>query len=99
MKEYMPTLIPRQKWRQSIGEVREGDVVYVSDMINERGKWPLAIVERCWTGDDNIVRVAEVRTHSGVYRRPCIKLKKICLEGDIRDDKPVSHQGAQCKGT
>ncbi|XP_062703599.1 uncharacterized protein LOC134286050 [Aedes albopictus] len=99
VKEYMPTLLPRQKWCQSVGEIGEGDIVYVSDMINERGKWPLAVVKRCWTGDDNIVRVAEVRTHSGTYRRPCTKLKKIYLEGDIRDDKPVSHQGAQCKGT
>ena len=54
--------------------VREGDLVFIVDENSPRGCWPLGHVLRVFPGDDRRVRVAEVRTKSGTYIRPVVKL-------------------------
>ena len=79
LREYLPALTERRKWRNEARNVREGDLVLVVDEKSTRGCWPLAGVIRVFPGDDGRVRAAEVRTKSGVYTRPAVKL--CLLEG------------------
>ena len=74
LREYVPALTERRKWRNEARNVREGDLVLVVDEKSPRGCWPLARVLRVFPGDDGRVRAAEVRTRSGVYTRPAVKL-------------------------
>jgi hypothetical protein len=65
-KEYLPTLLERQKWNLKKRNLCVGDVVLVADDNFARGNWPLARVVEVITGQDGMVRVAKVKTTSTV---------------------------------
>ncbi len=46
----------------------------ILDESRKRNSWPLDIVTHVSTGKDGVVRVAEVKTELGIYRRPVVKL-------------------------
>lgn len=73
--EYLPTLMTRPKgWRSKTVNFQEGDLVLVHDDDSKRGRWPLARVMQVAPGKDGVVRVAEVKTKTGLYTRPVAKL-------------------------
>ena len=63
--------------------MKVGELVIVQDDDIKRGKWPLARVIRVMPGRNGIVRVAEIKTRSGVYTRPISKLLR--LEDTVGD--------------
>ena len=73
-REYLPTLIRRQKWTKETRGIRTGDVVLVAENTAPRGHWPLARVTKVFPGSDGRVRSVELRTQSGTYVRPVIRL-------------------------
>lgn len=62
LKEYLPTLVKRQKWFKSSTNLKVNDIVRVVDMQNIRGVWPIGIITNVYSGSDNIVRIADVKT-------------------------------------
>ena len=46
----------------------------VHDDSTKKRLWPLARIEEIIPGSDGVVRVAKVRTKTGVYTRPVTKL-------------------------
>ena len=40
----------------------------------QKGLWPLGGIENIYPGRDGIVCVVDVRTKTGVYRRPAVKI-------------------------
>ena len=46
----------------------------VADKTSERGTWPVERVIKLMPGKDGVVRTAVVKTKSGEYTRPVIKL-------------------------
>ena len=68
------TLTERRKWRKDARNVCEGDLVLVVDENSPRGCWPLGRVLIALPGDDWRIRAAEVRTKTGTYIRPVVKL-------------------------
>ncbi|UYV82616.1 hypothetical protein LAZ67_22000195 [Cordylochernes scorpioides] len=81
-KEYLPTLQRRTKWHGRVPDVQVGDMVLVLDESLRRGHWPLGIVEKVFPGSDKTVRVAEVKTSAGRYRRPVVRLAKLDLKAE-----------------
>ena len=80
IREYLPSLQARQKWTQPSQNIREGEAVLLVDAALPRGSWPLGRVTTTFPGPDGLVRVAEVKTSKGVYRRPVTKIVKLELE-------------------
>ena len=76
-KEYLPCLTKRACWRKNVPNIALGDLVLVQDEELKRGKWPLARVTKILPGPDDVVRVVEVKTKSGVYTRPVVKLFRL----------------------
>lgn len=74
LRQYLPGLIPRKKWFHSISNLKIGDLILVVDYSVPRGCWPLGRVLGVFPGQDNIVRSAEIKTKSGVLKRPVTKL-------------------------
>ncbi|XP_045496008.1 uncharacterized protein LOC123694585 [Colias croceus] len=74
VREYLPTLTPRGDAVRSTPNVKEGDVVLITDGILPRNVWPLGQVERVYEGTDKVVRSADVRTKGGILRRPVRRL-------------------------
>ena len=82
LKEYLPTLTRRTKWHQRQGkQVRVGDIVFIVDRDLPRGSWPRGKVVAVYPGADECIRVADVKTQSGTFRRP---VAKICVL-DVQD--------------
>lgn len=74
LREYLPTLIPRGESLNERRQLRTGDIVIVADGTLPRNVWPRGIVERVYEGPDGGVRVADVRTRTGTFKRPTSKL-------------------------
>ena len=71
---YFPALIERKRWNLPSHNLSVGDLVMVVDEKTQRGDWPLARVTRIFPGKDNTVRVCEVKTKCGLYKKPVAKL-------------------------
>ena len=69
VKEYVPTLMRRNKWALKGRQMKVGDIVLLTDSSSHRGNWSLARVEKVFAGHDGIVRNVEVKTKTGIYRR------------------------------
>ena len=74
LKEYFPALIERKKWNLPSHNLSVGDLVLVVDEKTQRGDWPLARVTRIFPGKDDTIRVCEVKTKCGLYKKPVAKL-------------------------
>ena len=74
LKEYLPTLTVRNRWRTSGQMVSKGDLVLLADQSVPRGQWELARVVDTYPGEDNCVRVVKVKTAKSEYIRPVTKL-------------------------
>ena len=74
LKEYLPALIGRKKWNLPTHNLIVGDLVSVVDEKTQRGDWPLAHVRRIFPGKDDTIRVCEVKTKYGLYKKPVAKL-------------------------
>ena len=76
IREYLPTLQKKGKWRLKERQVKIGDLVLMVDYEIPRGKWKLARVEEVYPGKDGVVRNVLVKTQSGRYKR---SVQKLCV--------------------
>ena len=76
MKEYLPTLTRRTKWFRQVKPVQVKDLVFIADGDLPRNQWPRGVVIKTYPGRDGHVRVVDVQTKNGVFRRP---VAKICV--------------------
>ena len=74
LKEFLPTLLPRQKWTREERAFRVGDYVLIVEPNTERGCWRHGVVNATHVGGDGRVRIVDVRTRSGLLRRPVTRL-------------------------
>lgn len=81
--EYLPEISKRTKWYDSVEPLRVGDVVAVvnSSIPNS---WQLGRIVDVVKSKDGSVRQAEVKTNSGILRRPSSKLAVLVRE-ELRD--------------
>ena len=81
IREYIPTLMRRSKWRTKGRQIKVGDVVLLVDFRAPRGKWELALVKEVYPGTDGVVRNVLVKTKDTELKRP---VQKCCvvLESD-----------------
>ena len=75
--EYLHTLQQRSKWTASAPNLTPGDLVFLITPNTPPLCWPCGRITNVFPGRDGIVRVAEVRTASGTYRRPVAKLVRL----------------------
>ena len=76
LREYLPTVTTKSKWTEVSSNIKVGDLVLVLEKDTQRGKYPLARVTDVFPGDDGMVRVVNVKTKNGIFRRP---ITKLCL--------------------
>ena len=72
--EYLHTLQSRQKWTKHSKPIQIGTVVLLKADNSSPLSWPLGIVEEVFPGPDGVIRVVNIRTKSGLYRRPIVKI-------------------------
>ena len=74
VREYLPRLSTRTKWRQEGGDLQEGSIVIIADEEHPRNVWLRGRVLSVMRGPDGRVRSATVQTRLGTLRRPAHKL-------------------------
>lgn len=76
--EYLNTLQVRSKWLTHSEPIEVGTVVLLKSDNSSPLDWPIGVVDRTYPNKtDNIVRVLDIRTKSGVYRRSIGKVFKL----------------------
>ena len=68
IREYLPTLMKRVKWRSKTRQLQIGDVLLV-DYSAPRGKWEIGRISKVFPGQDSVVRNVQVKTTNGEYKR------------------------------
>lgn len=72
--EYLNRLQTRQKWTEETKNLKPNDLVLLKEDDVPPLQWPLARVLEAHPGRDGKVRVCTIKTTSGTYTRPIIKL-------------------------
>lgn len=73
-REYLNTMQVRARWNTKSNPVTKGTVVLIKTENSPPLQWPLGIIENIHTASDGVVRVVTVRTKTGLYVRPVVKL-------------------------
>lgn len=77
-REYVHTLQQRHRWTHSRQDLQENDMVVVIDpSLLEQGRWPLGHVVTVHLDQDRSIRSVTVKTHTGTYVRPIVKVCKL----------------------
>jgi hypothetical protein len=72
--EYVTSLNRLTKWTEPSRNLCPGDLVLLQEESIVPTKWPLARVVKIHPGRDGFVRVATIKTKTGLYTRPVTKL-------------------------
>ena len=75
----MATLQIRKRWLTSGPEFAKGDLVLIAE-DNQPLHWKMARVIDLYSGNDEINRIAKVRTTSGTMMRAIVKLRKLPID-------------------
>jgi hypothetical protein len=78
LREYLPTLNRRSKWHRSGQQLAVGDLVFIADGNLPRGSWPKGRIVATFPGKDGNIRVVDVKTQNGLFRRHVAKLLVPC---------------------
>ncbi|XP_055589816.1 uncharacterized protein LOC129741997 [Uranotaenia lowii] len=94
--EYLHQLRDYAKWTKQKANVKIGQVVLVGDDNIPVARWPMGIITQVYPGEDGIVRVAVVRTSSGIYKRNVRTLAPLPIEED--EDPEIASTTQQPEG-
>lgn len=84
-QEYISELQLRTKWKQSQGSLQPGNLVVIKDKQLPPLKWLLGRIIAVYPGKDSSVRVAEIKTASGVLKRDFSKICPLPVDVKIED--------------
>ena len=76
LKEYVPLLQRRQKWIERRPNLKEGDVVLISDPGTPRNHWPVGVVLEAISSKDALVRTVRLKVKEGEVSRD---IRRLCL--------------------
>ncbi|UYV66609.1 K02A2.6-like [Cordylochernes scorpioides] len=73
-QEYVSQLQQRSKWCKPQPNIKEGSLVLIKNEQQPPLAWKIGRISKVFPGDDARIRVVEVKTANGTYRRPIVKL-------------------------
>ncbi|XP_058122825.1 uncharacterized protein LOC131293780 [Anopheles ziemanni] len=91
--EYLAQLRCSAKWTKRTTNLQTGQIVLVGDDNLPVGRWPMGLVVKTYVGPDGIVRVADIRTSSGIYKRNVRLLAPLPVEA-AETEVSKEHSGA-----
>ena len=82
-KDYLLSLRTYNKWHWPSRNLQVDDIVTIQDDNLVPARWPLGRIVKTVCGEDNKVRVIDVKTQSREYRRPVTKIALIVSDGTV----------------
>lgn len=67
--DYLQSLQQRAKWHSSTPNLKIGMLVLIKDINTSPSMWPTARITQVFPGRDNKIRVVELQTSKGRYKR------------------------------
>ena len=86
IKEYLPTLLPRQKWLKRTAPLKVGQTVWILKDFTPRGLWPIGRISAIDDNDTQQPRQYEIKTKTGTFTIPAIRLAPIETEERLHHD-------------
>jgi len=80
--EYLPCLSRRCKWHKRLEPPHIDDLAIIVDENNPRHTWPLGRISAIYPGPDGQVRIVDVETTKGTFRRPLTKVAVLSVGGE-----------------
>ena len=80
-RDYLHQLQQRHKWPTE-SNIQRGTVVLIKDDHAASLQWKLGVIEDVHYGGDELVRVADMRTQSGIFRRAIYKLCPLPVDAE-----------------
>lgn len=77
IRNYLPTLQPRQKCNATTEDLAEGAIVLLIDPQLPRASWPIGKITTVHRSADSHVRSVDVRVKDRVYTRPATRLIRL----------------------
>lgn len=78
--EYLHTLQERPKWNTPKENIKVGDLVIVNEPHTAPLHWKMGRVTAVNPGADGVVRVVHIRTTTGNYSRPAVKISRLPID-------------------
>ncbi|CAB3240783.1 unnamed protein product [Arctia plantaginis] len=72
--DYLHTLQSRCKWNTPVDPITVGTVVILLTENSPPLHWPLGVVEEVFPGSNGVTRIVRVKTTTGSYLRPVVRL-------------------------
>ena len=85
LREYLPTLIAREKWYTQKEPLKIGDKVLIVDNQAPRNLWKKGTILETFPGANGEIRVAKILTFSGEMTRPTHKLVRLFAVKDVQN--------------
>jgi len=75
--EYLNTLQTRNRWITDVPNISVNDMVIIKEQNVPPLRWRMARVQEVFPGADGVVRVVRLRTATGTFTRPVVKIVKL----------------------
>ncbi|GBP97211.1 hypothetical protein EVAR_67636_1 [Eumeta japonica] len=82
-QNYLHELQQRSKWKSSSPNVIEGMLVIIKEDHAPVLQWPLGRIIKIYKGDDGHIRVCDIKTARGTFKRPIHKLAPLFNDSHI----------------
>ncbi|XP_036347636.1 uncharacterized protein LOC118757013 [Rhagoletis pomonella] len=79
-QDYLKELQTRCKWQSAQPNLKVNDLVLLKDDLAPPLKWPMGRIIDVMPGEDGRVRVVQVKTAEGIYKRSITKVCKLPTE-------------------
>ncbi|XP_054746024.1 uncharacterized protein LOC129250431 [Anastrepha obliqua] len=79
-EDYLKELQKRSKWNTALPDLKVNDLVLLKDELLPPLKWAMGRITATVPGTDGKVRVVEVKTVNGVYKRAIAKVCKLPID-------------------
>jgi len=94
--EYLSLLQERSKWRVETSNIKVGSIVLLKE-DNPPLRWQLGCTLDVIPGGDGVIRVAMVRTATGLIKRAVAKLAVLPIDSEIVGTLPLPTGGVYSK--
>ena len=84
LREYLPSLIAREKWHERNEPLKKGDIVLITDLQAPRNLWKKSKIVNVFRGADGEIRVAKVSASTGELVHPIHKLIHLFSLEDVQ---------------
>ena len=80
LREWIPSLSPRQKWFKMKKDIKPGNIVLEVSPDTPRGQWPLGRILEVYPGKDGHIRSVRLQVGKKQYSKPIVKVCPLELE-------------------